>query len=277
MTLQRSDMTASPDPGRQSAPEPGVLMHRLESSAEQIDALEPYRAVDRTGRGDGCWIAGHMVGGLDGTAAIEGRVGALSTQPDVLHFRRMRQLADLVMVGAETVRLEGYGVVRLDADAQEERRAQGRPQTPPLAVVSRSLDLDWSAKAFRDAPDHARTVVITTESADVEKLEAAREVADVIVAGETSVEPRRLRGELAQRGYHVVICEGGPTWLGELVSAGCLDELLLTISPVMGGDPLPVAVTPPGAGISHFTLGDVLREGDTLFLRYDLADHEVTS
>jgi riboflavin biosynthesis pyrimidine reductase len=66
-----------------------------------------------------------------------------------------------------------------------------------------------------------------------------------------------------------VLCEGGPTWLGELVAAGCLDELCLTIAPLMGGDPLPVSVAPVGAPLTHFALRHVLRDGDTLFLRYE--------
>ena len=69
----------------------------------------------------------------------------------------------------------------------------------------------------------------------------------------------------------MVLCEGGPTLLGELVAADCLDELCLTVAPLMDGDPLPVAVSPPGAPLRHFALRHVLRDGDTLFLRYERA------
>jgi riboflavin biosynthesis pyrimidine reductase len=75
--------------------------------------------------------------------------------------------------------------------------------------------------------------------------------------------------QLAGRGLTRVLCEGGPSWLGELVLAGQLDELCLTISPMMGGDPLPVAVFPPGAALTGFKLHQVLREEDSLFLRYE--------
>ena len=60
-----------------------------------------------------------------------------------------------------------------------------------------------------------------------------------------------------------------PRGSGELVAGGHLDELCLTISPLMGGDPLPVSVAPPGAPVVGLTLQHVLREGDTLFLRYE--------
>ena len=210
-----------------------------------------------------------MVAGLDGTASVDGRVGSLSTTPDQALFRRMRQIADIVLVGAETVRREGYGTVRLDEEAQAQRRRQGQPTTPPLAVVSRSLAFDWSAKAFADAPEDARTHVITCAAADPERRAEAEEVADVIVAGDERVEPAAAMQALAELGHQVVLCEGGPNWLGELVAADRLDELCLSIAPLMGGDPLPVSVTPPGAGLAQFELKGVMGEDDTLFLRYE--------
>jgi riboflavin biosynthesis pyrimidine reductase len=228
-------------------------VHILGDRGEVADPLAPYAEVDRT-RGPGpCWVMGHMVGGLDGSAAIAGRVGALSTAPDAELFRLMRALADVVLVGAQTVRQEGYGPIRLPADRVAGREAAGRPGTPPLAVVTRSLDLDWSAKAFTGPPPQSRTLVITCEAADPGRLARARQVADVLIAG----------------GKRVVLCEGGPTWLGELVAAGCLDELCLTIAPLIGGDPLPVSLAPAGAPLVSFALRHVLRAGDTLFLRYE--------
>src|SRR3954462_13302072 len=216
-----------------------------------------------------CWVIGHMVAGLDGTAAVGGRVGSLSTSPDQALFPRMRQVADIVLVGAETVRREGYGPVRLSEEAREWRRGAGLSPTPPLAVVSRSLAFDWTAKVFTDAPEDASTHVITCARADPKLLAEAEKVATVIVAGEERVEPAAAMGALAGLGWRVVLCEGGPTWLGELIAADRLDELCLTISPLMGGDPLPVSVTPPGAGLARFELKSAGLDGHTLFLRYE--------
>ncbi len=244
-------------------------MRRLQPGPRITDPLAPYAQVSRV-RPDGrCWVMAHMVGGLDGSAAIGGRVGELSTAPDAELFRLMRALADVVLVGAETVRAEGYGVVRLPPERAAARVAAGRPATPPLAVVSRSLKLDWSARAFADAPPEARTLVITCAAADPGRLDEARQAAEVIVAGGDRVEPDLALRRLGERGYRVVVCEGGPTWLGELVAAGLVDELCLTLAPLMGGDPLPVSVAPPGAPLAYFTLRQVLRDGDTLFLRYE--------
>jgi riboflavin biosynthesis pyrimidine reductase len=244
-------------------------VHELQRGAEVPDALAPYLQVDRSRPVHECWVIGHMVAVLDGTAAVGGRVGSLSTSPDQALFPRMRQVADIVMVGAETVRLEGYGPIRLTDDAQEWRRLQGLPPTPPLAVVSRSLALDWTSKVFAGAPADARTHVITCASADPARLAEAEKVATVVVAGDERVEPATAMEALAGLGRRVVLCEGGPTWLGELVAADRLDELCLTISPLMGGDPLPVAVTPPGSGLAAFGLRSTMVEDDTLFLRYE--------
>ena len=233
------------------------------------DPLEPYARVDRARPDGGPWLMAHMVGGLDGCAAIGGRVGDLSTAPDSELFILMRALADVVLVGARTVRMERYGPVRLPAGRVAARRAAGRPGTPPLAVVTRSLDLDWSGRAFAAAPAGSRTLVITSQDADPGRLARAREAADVLLAGPGRVDPGLAMAMLAGRGCRVVLCEGGPTWLGELVAAGLLDELCLTVSPMMGGDPLPVSVSPPGSPLVPFVLRHVLADGDTLFLRYE--------
>lgn len=246
-------------------------MNLLEIGADVSDPLAPYLEVDRSTPRHECWVAGHMVAGLDGTAAVDGRVGELSTRPDQELFRRMRQIADVVLVGAETARLEGYGPVRLSEQAQAERRALGKPSNPPIVVVSRSMEIDPAARLFADAGEDAPTMVVTCAGADGERRAGVEEFAQVIVAGEESVNPAEAMSALAYHGYQVVLCEGGPTWLGELVAADRLDELLLSISPMMGGDPLPVSVTPPGTGIARFELKGLMAEEDTLFLRYEAA------
>jgi riboflavin biosynthesis pyrimidine reductase len=208
-------------------------------------------------------VVANMVCDLTGSTTIDGRVGALSSGADVELFRRLRSLADVVLVGAETVRRERYGPVRVaPGDVVD-----GRP-TPPIAVISRSLDFDWTIPLFAE-PGGARPIVITCEAADPAAVELAEQHADVLVAGDEAVDVARALRELEERGAEVVVCEGGPHVLGELVAAACLDELCLTVAPLMGGDPLPVAVLPPGAGLHGFRLAQVIDDDGTLFLRYD--------
>jgi riboflavin biosynthesis pyrimidine reductase len=219
----------------------------LTDGREVDDLLDPYRGVDRSAPIGPCWVMANMVGGLDGSAAIAGRVGALSDDTDARLFREMRSLADVILVGAETVRRERYGAA-----------------APRIAVVTRSLRLDWSLELFTSG----RGLVITCESAPPDRVAEARGHAEVLVVGDASVDLRAAVVALAERGARVVLCEGGPTLLGELVALDLLDELCLTIAPVMGGDPLPIAVSPHPGDLTRFELAHVGRHAHTLFLRY---------
>jgi riboflavin biosynthesis pyrimidine reductase len=243
----------------------------MQPGAGLADPLAPYAQVSRARPDGGCWVMANMVGGLDGSAAIGGRVAALSTAPDRELFTLLRALADVVLAGAQTVRREGYRDIRLPAARVAARQAAGRPDVPRLAVVTRSLDLDWSSPAFSAPPAASRPLVITCEAAGGARLERAAEHAEVMVAGQDRVDLAQALAGLAGRGHRVVLCEGGPTLLGELVAIGRLDELCLTIAPVMGGDPLPVSIAPAGAPLRHFALRHVLCGDGTLFLRYDRA------
>ncbi len=108
-------------------------MHELNQGPSIADLLAPYD-VPRPHPEDRAWTMANMVAGLDGTAAVGGRVGALSEGPDVELFRLMRTLADVVVVGAETVRREGYGPVRLPEERQAVRVAAGRTSTASAAL-----------------------------------------------------------------------------------------------------------------------------------------------
>src|SRR5262245_7878106 len=140
-------------------------MRHLVPGPVLTDILEPYRSVDRSRPAGPCWVLANMVGGLDGTAAVAGRVGGLSGSTDAELFRRLRTVAAVVLVGASTVRAERYGPVRLPAALRAEREAAGRPPVPRLAVVSASLDLDLGLPLFRDADPAARSLVVVPEDA----------------------------------------------------------------------------------------------------------------
>lgn len=244
-------------------------MQRLTPTERLTDPLGPYLEVDRDARG-GAWVLANMVGTLAGSAATGGKVGSLSTPADASLFRALRAVADVVLVGAETVRREGYGPVRLDAERQAARIDGGSAPVPPLAVVSRSLDLDFDSPAFADA--EVRTIVLTCSGAPSDRLEVARRHAEVVVAGRDRVDIGAAVATLAARGQRVILSEGGPTLLGELAGADLLDELCLTITPVLGGDDLPIARFPAGVDLQAYELAHVLVDDDqALFLRYTRA------
>jgi riboflavin biosynthesis pyrimidine reductase len=250
-------------------------VHLLQAGPAVTDPLQPYEAASRVPIQGKCWVMANMVGGLDGCAAVGGRVGALSDDIDTQLFRQMRSVADVILVGAETVRRESYGPVHIDDAHRFARRAAGRSSLPRVAVVSRSLDLDWAGPLFADTHPSAPPIVVTCAAADSERVKAATNVADVLVAGESTVDFRLavnlLRGLVRRTPSDttVVLCEGGPAVLGELVTADLLDELCLTLSPVLGGDPLPLAVFRGQHGdLAPYELAHVLNHHSTLFLRY---------
>lgn len=242
-------------------------MHLLGPTQPVDDLLDLY-LVDREPHGDRPWVMANMVGGLDGTAAVGGRVGALSDDTDAHLFRAMRAVADIVLVGAETARRERYGPVRLTDELVASRVAAGLAETPPIAIVSRSLRLDWDLPLFASA-GAPRPIIVTCGAADPDLLARAEAVAEVVVAGEAAVSPDEAVAALRSRfGARLALCEGGPTLLGQVAAAGLLDELCLTISPVLGGDPLPVSVTPAGADLTRMTLAHVAEAHGSLYLRY---------
>ena len=240
-------------------------MRRLDAGPELSDPLLPYLGADRPAPAGRPWVLANMVCGIDGSVAIDGRVGALSGPVDRQLFRDMRSIADVVLVGAETARREDYGPVRLDEQRREERRARQMAPVPRLAVVSGSLDLDPSARLFAAGSD---TLVLTVTSAPAARRAELERVADVRDAGSERVEPAEALELLAGMGARVVLCEGGPTLLGELLGASLVDELCLTLAPVVGGDPVPVAVLPPSSPARRAELAHVLEADGDLFLRY---------
>ena len=236
-------------------------------SRHDDDPFAVYRAP-RPEPAERPWVLANMVAGIDGSAAVGGRVGGLSSSRDRELFVLLRSQADAVLIGAATARAEGYGPVHLPESLQHQRAAAGRSSALPLAIVTRSLALDWESPLFSaDAP--IRPILITVEASAEEALGAARNRADVIVAGAEEVDLGVAMADLRRRGMTTVLTEGGPTLLGELIASGLLDELCLTLAPLAGGDPLPIAVRPEHPGdLRGFELASVLEEDGHLFLRY---------
>jgi len=243
--------------------EPGDLRALAGDRVE--DVLSPYLGVDRRPDADRPWVLANMVAGLDGSAAVGGKVGALSSPRDTQLFKRLRSLADVVLVGAETARRERYGPVALDDDLVERRRRAGQ-QPPRLAIVSSSLRLDLDLPLFTRATAEAPPIVITTTRSDPSQLSSSP--VEVVTAGDERVDLAVALRSLRDRSAEVVLCEGGPTLLGQLVAADLLDEYCLTISPLVGGDPLPIIDTEPVRQLTRFRLRHAFTEESTVFLDY---------
>jgi riboflavin-specific deaminase-like protein len=234
-------------------------------------AVEPHDVESAYGdlarlRGEGRpYVVVNMVASADGAISIEGRTQAMSSEADRFVFHHLRSLADVILVGAQTVRAENYGPPKVSEARQAERVARGQAPVPRIAIVSGSLDLDWSSRLFTDSP--SRPIVLTAASADPT---AARQVADVLVVGGERVDLAAALVALGDDGVDVVLCEGGPTLNGMLAAGDLIDELCLTVAPFLVGADV-------GAGLlGHVHLDDLLpmdvvhafEEDGDLFLRY---------
>lgn len=191
------------------------------------------------------WVRSNMVGTLDGAAwGADGRSGSINTAADVDVFAMLRARADAVLVGAGTVRAEGYGPVRVEPRWDFLRR--GRPEQPTLVVVSASGRVPPGLTDGSVEPHGGPVLLACGEGTDDRATARAREllgpghVLTVGGAGEPgAVDPALLIAELAARGLHRIVCEGGPRWMSDMVAAGVVDEWCGTLVPRIVGGPAP--------------------------------------
>jgi riboflavin biosynthesis pyrimidine reductase len=192
------------------------------------------------------WVRANMVSTLDGSATGgDGLSGSVSSPVDKATFGVLRGLADVVLVGAGTVRVEGYRTPVPKRAWADRRAASGQWPAPALAVVTRSGDLPEGL--FDGA---APTYVVTTAAADLAPLLAVAGPDHVIVAGDEEVDVDDAVRVLAGRGLGRVLLEGGPSLLGSAIAAGRVDELCLTWSPLLAGGHGPRIAIGPDARLT---------------------------
>ncbi|MGW3284607.1 pyrimidine reductase family protein [Streptomyces sp. NPDC001002] len=215
------------------------------------------------------YLRGNMVSTLDGAAQHGGKSQGISNAADMRIFGTLRGLADVVVVGAETVRQEGYRPARARDDFAAARAAAGQGPAPAIAVVTASLDLDFSLPLFTSPL--VPTLVLTGASAAPDRVAAAEKAGTrVVIAGDgVGVDPARAVLALGELGHTRLLTEGGPRLLGQMIAAGVLDELCLTLSPMLtAGDAQRIAGGPSVAVPQRFALVSLLTEEGFLFGRY---------
>jgi len=225
-------------------------LHGPEADRSGVDLKALYAPPD------GRHVRANFVVSTDGATTVSGVSAGISSPADRELFHVLRSLCDVVLVGATTARRENYGGAR-SYDGQ---------LPPTVAVVSRSLDLDPGARLFTETT--VRPWVLTVESAPAERRDALASVAHVVDAGEHSVDIPTALDALAKAGLERVLCEGGPHLLGDVVAARALDDLCLSVAPLLAGGAgdrllagMPL-VPPEALHIEH-----VLEDEETLFLR----------
>ena len=231
------------------------------SSAAAVDSL-----VDWYPRADRPALRVNFVSSLDGAVTVDGFSAGLSGPGDKLIFGALRMVCDALVVAAGTIRAERYDALRLDAARRDWRRGNGLAEYPLMVVVTRSLDLDPAQEIFSDAP--IRPIVITSAAAPADRRAALAGVAEILTAGEREVDLAAAFAQLHARGATQLLSEGGPHLLGAMIAADLVDELCLTVSPLLaGGTAGRIATGPPGPPRS-MALRHVLAEDDMLFFKY---------
>ncbi|TFD61448.1 pyrimidine reductase family protein [Cryobacterium suzukii] len=232
------------------------------SLPSRAELIECYRVADRSVPR----VRVNFISSLDGAATHDGLSGGLGNADDKIVFDTLRLLTDVIVVGAGTVRAEGYGGIRVSADDAAWRMEEGLADQPPLAIVSGRLDLDPGHPVFTDAA--TRPLVVTHAGSPSDRRAALAKVADVLVCGDDAIDPRMMVAAFAARGLPQILCEGGPHLFGSLIEAGSVDELCLSLSPVLEGNSAGRISVGASDATRAMELLHVLRAGDMLFLRY---------
>lgn len=208
----------------------------------------------------------NFVSSLDGAVSLDGYSAGLSGPADKLVFGTLRMVCDALVVAAGTIRTEGYDALRLDERRRAWRAEHGLAAYPLMVVVSGSLDLDPAQAVFADAP--VRPLVVTHAAAPAERRVAIAAVAEVITVGDDDVDLGGMVRELHGRGATQLLSEGGPHLLGALTAADLVDELCLTVSPLLAGAGVGRITAGPPSEPRPMALRHILAGDGSLLLRY---------
>jgi riboflavin-specific deaminase-like protein len=220
----------------------------LPDPADALTAADLAGAVPRSRVGDRPFVLVNMIATADGRVTIAGRTAAIANRADHELFHALRRRADAVMVGAGTVRVEGYGAMEQLA-----------------VVVSASVDIPTSCGLLSTPTNR---VVVVTPSPDRRLPSCAADV-QYLREPDLAVALRRL---YAEHGVRSITCEGGPRLNGTIIPAGLVDELHLVIAPKLAGGGLPLTVLTgptlePALELALLSLHD---SGGYLFARYGI-------
>lgn len=225
---------------------------------DELERLYTYPA--------GRWLCVNFVASADGAVALHGRARALSNEPDRKVLRLGSDLADVLLVGATTAMVEEFRGVHPDPETAARRERHGLAPVPPTAVVT-SGGLPEDAPVLTEAL--VPSYVITNAVVPERKRDAwAAAGATVVVAGEREVDLRAAVDRLAADGLEHIDSEGGAQLFGSMLAAGVVDELRLTVSPVLVAGGAGRIASGPEIDPARLELLSVVAESDTLLVRY---------
>ncbi|UXA08862.1 pyrimidine reductase family protein [Mycobacterium sp. SMC-2] len=219
---------------------------------------------------DGTWVRANFITSVDGGATAGGSSGTMGGPGDRLVFNLLRELADVIVVGAGTVRVEGYSGAQVSVAQRQRRQTRGQSEVPQLAIVTKSGRLD------RDMGIFTRTEVpplVLTCSAAVaparQLLGDLCEVVDCSGGDPAQLDEAVMLAILGDRGMRRILTEGGPMLLDSLIRRDMLDELCLTIAPYIVGGLARRIATGPSQLLTRMRCAHVLTDdAGYLYTRY---------
>lgn len=211
-------------------------MRQLLPEPDDVDVVAHHADLRRPAPAGRPWVMLNVVTSTDGATAVDGVSAGLGSPADKEVFSALRGVADVILAGSGTVTAERYRPPRTGASQQNRRLDRGQRAKPRIAVVSGSLSIPLDLEIFGDPAE--RPIVVTTVDADPDRLSAVRAVADVIQAGEGSVDLPSALAALRREGERV-LCEGGSDLNGRLVAADLVDELNVSYAPMLVGGTSP--------------------------------------
>jgi riboflavin biosynthesis pyrimidine reductase len=213
------------------------------------------------------WLAVNFVSSADGAVEIAHRSRGLSNPVDQAVYPIGSRLADVILVGARTAVVERFTGIVPDAEQVELRKRHGRAPVPPIAVVTTGKSLPADAPVITEV--RTPTIVVTCASAPPKLRESWTAAgADVLITGADEVDLHEAVVGLAARGLGRIHCDGGPTLFGALLQAGVVDELRLTISPLLVSGAASRIASGSTVDPTQLSLDSVLAQDDTLLMRY---------
>jgi riboflavin biosynthesis pyrimidine reductase len=240
--------------------------------AELVDELD---LAERAAAGPRArpYLLLNMISTADGRATLGGRSGALGEEADKELFHGLRTTVDAVMAGASTVRAERYGRLVRHERRRAIRRARGLAEEPLACIVSGSLALGGDIPLLADP--HARVAIVTTSAASLPK-DCRAQIEYIRAARAGALDLPGAVAELRERfAVRTVLCEGGPHLNAQLLAEGLVDELFLSLSPMLAGgeatsETLRILSGPELDPPLALELMSALEHDSHLFLRYKI-------